>query len=140
MVRSPSEENLLPLFLGQLSTTCSNATEVAVFGNYVSCCRQQWCQRRYNGVRDGSSNYLDVTQILYKALPHERHLHSANPCSLSWESNPQHSDYDSTALIAYAVPLGLFGQESSAVCIINFHAHRNLPKNILIKNCSLNGH
>ena len=60
---------------GQLSTTCSNATEVA-----------QWAVPSFNrlqsatdnGVRDGWSNWLTVTPTLYRVVPPKRHLYGAN--------------------------------------------------------------
>ena len=53
MSRSPPVEKLLPQFVGQLSTNCSDATEVAQWGA-PSCSRAQLAVD--NGVRDFRSN------------------------------------------------------------------------------------
>ena len=51
--RSPSVENLLPLFVGLISSTCRNATEVAK-STTPSCSRPQASTGK--GVREGRSN------------------------------------------------------------------------------------
>ena len=61
---------------GQLSTSCSNATEVAQWG-IPSCSRPQ--PATGNDVWDGRSNWLAVTPTLHRAVPPELHvLHGVN--------------------------------------------------------------
>ena len=58
MARSFPVENLLPQIVVNLSTTCSNAVEVAQWGA-PRCSRPQ--PATDNGVRDGRSNWLAVS-------------------------------------------------------------------------------
>ena len=59
---------------GQLSTTCSNATEVAQWAAPSSSQSQRATD---NGVRDGRSNWLSVIPTLYRAVTPERRSHGA---------------------------------------------------------------
>ena len=53
LARSSSADNRLQLFVGQISTTCSNATEVAQWAT-PSCYLPQTAMD--NGIRDDRSN------------------------------------------------------------------------------------
>ena len=55
---------------GKLSTTFSNATEVAKLGA-PSCSQPQ--PATDNGISDGRSNWLAVTPTLHRAAPYELH-------------------------------------------------------------------
>ena len=64
----------------QLSTTCSNFTEVAQWG--APSCRQSQ-PATDNGVRDGRSNWLVSPPTLHRAVPPELYvLHTAMPAGL----------------------------------------------------------
>ena len=56
---------------GQLSTTCSNFTEVAQWGA-PSCSQPQ--PATDNGVRDGRSNWLLAPPTIHRAVPPELHV------------------------------------------------------------------
>ena len=61
---------------GQLSTTCINPAEVAIWAT-PSCSRPQ--PAKDNGVRDGRSNWLVLTTTLMDSTT-ERLVHSINRC------------------------------------------------------------
>ena len=71
-----------------ISTTCSNATEVAQLACLVPV--------DHSLLLTIASETVDTTDW---PLPPESHLHSTNRCSLCRESNPKRAAYEVTALI-----------------------------------------
>ena len=68
---------------GQLSTTCSNFTEVAQW-RASKCSRPELALD--NGIQDGRSNRLVEPATLHTAVPHEFHIlhgamRAANDCT-----------------------------------------------------------
>ena len=97
MARSPHRRIYYHCLWVQLTTTCSNATEVAQWAD------SEWSRPQPaldNGVIDGRSNWLAVTPTLDSAVPPERHLHGANPAT-----NHERSQWDMIAWLWSTRPL-----------------------------------
>ena len=76
MARSPQLRIFYNSLWGQLSSACSNATEVALLAA-PSFSRPQLATD--NGVKDGRYNWLAVTSHpLQASTPYKRHIHGAN--------------------------------------------------------------
>ena len=103
MARSILLENLPPSLLAKLSTTCSNATEVAWWGALVCRLPQPAID---NGVRDGRSNWLPLPPTIHRAIPPELHLQAGPQITrlsvlsvlVQWDKNARPSECQATAL------------------------------------------
>ena len=71
---------------GQLSTTCSNATEVTQWG--APCCSRTQAATD-NGVRDGRFNRLAITPTVHRAVPHELHVLHVVKAGYKWQKMQQ---------------------------------------------------
>ena len=138
MAKSLPVENLLPQNMGQISTNCSNATEVTQRGA-PSCGRPQ--PATDNGVIDRRYNWMTVTLHHTQEVPLELHvLHGANA---------GHKLQDLLPLLGRERPtIGMPGQSTDcaatrgiSMCDINgyqWNPHEIIPISHLIVKLKLN--
>ena len=117
MATSSPAENLLPVSWGQLSSSCSNATEVAQLAA-PSCSRPQ--PAADNGVREVDTINCPLPPSLYRAVPPKLNFHDAN---VRYKSRVHSTGFDPVACrahghrIAHAATQGIRLQYSSCVSL-----------------------